>query len=175
MRSTGEVMGLGDCFGEAYAKGELATGLQMPKSGRVFLSVKETDKKHCCEIATQLIKHGFEIISTHGTATILEENNIACQHVNKVTEGRPHIVDMIKNDEIAFIINTTEGKQAIADSFTIRRSAVQHGVPYTTTIAGGKATCLALQYDNTQQVRSLQKLYTSFNQNQANSKTVSTE
>lgn len=159
MRSTGEVMGIGQTFGEAFAKGLLSGNQPFPESGRVFVSVRDADKPWIGEIAKQLLDLGFTLIATRGTAETLTKANIACEHVNKVTEGRPHIVDMIKNDEIAFVINTTEGSQAIADSFTIRRSAIQHKVPCTTTLAGAKATCLALQERHHSGVYCIQTLH----------------
>src|SRR5690606_22677029 len=137
MKSTGEVMGVGDSFALAFAKAFLGAGKQIKRRGKAFLSVREVDKRHIPEIAKLLIDLGFEIVATHGTAKVIESQNMPCQHINKVTEGRPHIVDMIKNNEIDFIINTTQGEQAIKDSYTIRRSALQQKVPYTTTVAGG--------------------------------------
>jgi carbamoyl-phosphate synthase large subunit len=159
MRSTGEVMGVGDSFGAAFAKALLGAGQSIPLKGRAFLSVREADRPHITDIAKDLNALGFSIVATRGTATTLADANIPCTPVNKVTEGRPHIVDMIKNDQIDFILNTTEGGQAITDSFTIRRSAVQHKVAYTTTIAGGRATCLALREGAHDQVNSLQVLH----------------
>lgn len=159
MRSTGEVMGVGQSFGEAYAKALLGVGQPIPNNGTVFISVRDADKRLAVDIANSLQKFGFEIVATRGTAKALQQAGIVCKAVNKVTEGRPHIVDMIKNDQIDFIINSTEGEQAIADSFAIRRSAVQHKVPYTTTLAGGKASCLALQFDARKQINSVQKLH----------------
>ena len=145
MKSTGEVMGVGRSFGEAFAKAQLGAGVNLPTSGKVFVSVRERDHSTVLEVGRMLNELGFEVVSTRGTAAKLNENGIECSIVNKVYEGRPHIVDMIKNDEISLIINTTEGKQAISDSFTIRAAALQHKVSYTTTIAGAKATCMALK------------------------------
>jgi carbamoyl-phosphate synthase large subunit len=159
MKSTGEVMGVGNSFGAAFAKALLGAGQDVPQQGRVFVSVREADKPHVAEIAKDLLTLGFSVVATQGTARSLQQAGVACQPVNKVNEGRPHIVDMIKNDEIDFIINTTEGEQAIADSFTIRRSAVQHKVPYTTTLAGGKAVCLALRHEARAKVAKLQDLH----------------
>ncbi|MFT3742103.1 MAG: carbamoyl-phosphate synthase large subunit [Gammaproteobacteria bacterium] len=152
MRSTGEVMGVGASFGEAFAKALLGAGQIIPKQGCAFLSVRETDKAEVADLAKDLIQLGFTLVATRGTAAALHQAGVECTVVNKVTEGRPHIVDRIKNDEIDFIVNTTEGAQAIADSFTIRRSAVQHKVAYTTTLAGGKAICLAMRHEATQDV-----------------------
>lgn len=158
MRSTGEVMGIAETFGEAFAKGQLSTGQKMPSEGCAFLSVRDVDKIKVVKVAKKLIEQGFKIVATCGTARVLQNANIECQVINKVTEGRPHILDMIKNDEIQFIINTTEGEQATADSYAIRRSAIQHKVCYTTTLAGGEAACLALQYPMMGEVNSLQDL-----------------
>lgn len=158
MRSTGEVMGIGKTFGEAFAKGQLSGGRLIPKKGKVFISVRDSDKRKIATVAKKFHELGFAIVATKGTARALEEANIPFQIVNKVKEGRPHIVDMIKNDEIGFIINTTEGKQAFSDSYEIRRSAVQHRVCYSTTLAGGQAACLASQYDGHASVNSLQEL-----------------
>jgi carbamoyl-phosphate synthase large subunit len=159
MRSTGEVMGIATTFGEAFAKGQLSGGRDLPKEGRAFVSVRNADKARVVDIAKRLSESGFDIVTTEGTLAVLEEAGIACSRVNKVTEGRPHIVDMIKNDEIQFIINTTEGEQATADSFSIRRSAVQHKVCYATTIAGGDAVVEAMAHDAHGDVRSLQDLH----------------
>lgn len=160
MKSTGEVMGVGECFGEAFAKALLGTGQRIPRQGRVFISVREADKLPAVELARSLHDLGFSIVATHGTAAVLLEHGVPCNAVNKVMEGRPHIVDSIKNDEIVLIINTTQGEQAIADSFTIRRSAVQHKVAYTTTLTGGKAICLALNHEAMGRVMRLQDLHT---------------
>ncbi len=159
MRSTGEVMGIAQTFGEAFAKGQLSGGQPMPSGGKAFVSVRDADKEAAIAVAKSLSEQGFEIVSTRGTARVLEAAGVTCQTVNKVLEGRPHIVDMIKNGEISFIVNTTEGEQAIADSYTIRRSAVQHKICYTTTLAGGEAACLALKYQHSGEVNSLQDLH----------------
>jgi len=128
-------------------------------SGRVFVSVRERDQESAIEVARMLTELKFEVVSTRGTAAKLSENGIACTAVNKVYEGRPHIVDMIKNDEISLIINTTEGKQAIEDSYTIRAAALRHKVSYTTTIAGASATCMALKSQSDNEVNRLQDLH----------------
>lgn len=159
MRSTGEVMGIADNFGRAFAKGQLGGGDVMPTEGCAFVSVRDADKKRILHVARSLRDHGFAIVSTRATAGVLEQAGIECQVVNKVTEGRPHIVDMIKNDEISFIINTTEGEQAIKDSYTIRRSAIQHKVCYTTTLAGAEAAILALLTESSNEVHRLQDLH----------------
>ena len=159
MRSTGEVMGVGDSFGEASYRAHAGAGTALPEIGRAFLSVRDADKPHLLPIAQQLLARGFSLVATSGTADFLQQHQLACTQVNKVIEGRPHIVDMIINDEIQFIVNTTEGRQAIADSYSIRREALQHRVNYSTTLAGASATLKALDYDGTEQVRCLQALH----------------
>ena len=118
----------------------------LPRTGKVFISVRDVDKTRVVDVARELMRWALHPVATRGTAAVLEQAGLTVRRVNKVTEGRPHIVDMIKNDEIGFIINTTEGKQAIADSSAIRRAALQHRVFYTTTLAGAKAICMALSY-----------------------------
>ncbi|MCC5858145.1 MAG: carbamoyl-phosphate synthase large subunit [Ectothiorhodospiraceae bacterium] len=159
MKSTGEVMGIGLNFGEAYAKSQLGAGVNLPRSGRVFISVRDADKPAVPAVARGLVEQGFELVATRGTAKVLQEAGIPCTAVNKVREGRPHIVDAIKNDEIQLIINTTEGRQAIADSYSIRREALHHKVSYTTTIAGARSTVLALEHLDVNDVTSLQILH----------------
>lgn len=159
MKSTGEAMGIGKTFSEAYAKGQLAVNNRIPTQGRAFLSVKDSDKIRVAEVARLLIKRGFELVATRGTARVLEQAGIHCHIVNKVAEGRPHIVDMIKNDEINFIINTVEGERSYGDSFAIRRNAMQHKVYYSTTLAGGKAACLAIGHDGDIDIIRLQDLH----------------
>jgi carbamoyl-phosphate synthase large subunit len=144
MKSTGEVMGVGASFGEAFAKSQLAAGGPLPPSGRAFISVRDGDKRAIVPVARQLADAGFELVATGGTNETLHAASIACERINKVTEGRPHIVDQIKNDEIDLIINTTEGKQSISDSFSIRREALNHKVTYFTTVAGAEAVAYAL-------------------------------
>ncbi len=159
MKSTGEVMGVGETFGEAYAKAQEGAGSRLPAKGRAMLSVRDADKRRLLRVAQDLVELGFVLYGTHGTAAALRASGIDCQGVNKVKEGRPHIVDMIKNREISFIINTTEGAVAIADSAEIRRAALQQKVSYTTTISGAEATCLALKQLDTRSVNRLQDLY----------------
>ena len=144
MKSTGEVMGVGASFGEAFAKAQLAAGGPLPLSGRAFISVRDGDKKAIVPVARKLVDAGFELVATGGTTQTIHAASIACERINKVTEGRPHIVDQIKNDEIDLIINTTEGKQSISDSFSIRREALNHKVTYYTTVAGAQAVAYAL-------------------------------
>jgi carbamoyl-phosphate synthase large subunit len=159
MKSTGEVMGVGTTFAEAYGKAELGASDEIPSSGTAFVSVRERDKAQIPELAKQLSDLGFKLVATKGTAKIIEQAGVPVTLVNKVQEGRPHIVDMIKSDKINLIINTTEGRQAISDSSAIRSSAEQHRVYYTTTIAGGGAVCQALSYQGGTAVRRIQTLH----------------
>ncbi len=145
MKSTGEVMGIDKTFAKAFAKSQIAAGVKLPTEGLAFLSVKDSDKKHLVQIAKDLTETGFEIIATSGTAKFLNENNIKARVVNKVTEGKPHVVDMIASKEISLIINTTEGAQATKDSFSIRRTALIKNTTYSTTISGAKALISAIK------------------------------
>ena len=159
MKSTGEAMGVGRSFAAAFAKAQQAVGMVLPRSGKAFISVRNADKYLAVELARELVALGFELVATRGTAQAFSEAGIPCAPVNKVREGQPHIVDMIKNDEISLIINTTEGKRAISDSYTIRGSALQHKVAYTTTMAGASAIVLALNEEDTCSVNRLQDLH----------------
>ena len=159
MKSTGEVMGVGATFGEAFAKAQQGAGMTLPVGGTAFISVRERDKVQAIELARALAQAGFNLLATRGTARALQDAGIACQAVNKVLEGQPHIVDIIKNGGVDFIINTTEGELAIADSFTIRRSALQHKIAYTTTMAGATAAVMALSAPREERVRRLQQLH----------------
>ena len=159
MKSTGEVMGVGATFAEAFGKASLGAGEKMPEKGTAFISVREVDKPAAIEVARMLIERGFNLVATRGTAKVIADAGLDVKVVNKVLEGRPHIVDMIKNDEVALIVNTTEGKQAIRDSFAIRRSALQHRVFYTTTITAAHAVCQALGISGEPTVRRLQDLH----------------
>jgi len=159
MKSTGEVMGVGDTFGEAFAKAQLGAGDVIPTSGKAFVSVRDFDKKDVIQVGKDLAELGFELVATRGTAKVLAEVGLTVETVNKVAEGRPHIVDMIKNDEISMVINTTEGRQATTDSASIRRGAENHGVYYTTTLAAAEAICMALRFGPEKTVRSLQELH----------------
>ncbi|MCP4042761.1 MAG: carbamoyl-phosphate synthase large subunit [Gammaproteobacteria bacterium] len=159
MKSTGEVMGVGRSFGEAFGKATLAAGENLPRTGCAFISVREIDRDDAVKVGRDLFDLGFEIVATHGTAKALEADGVPVLHVNKVKEGRPHVVDMIKNDEVDLIVNTTEGKQAIADSYTIRRTALKRKVAYTTTIAAAKAVVLALREPARLEVNRLQQLH----------------
>ena len=145
MKSTGEVMGRGDCFGEAFGKAMKGAGEIIPNKGRVFVSVKDNDKKYLPDLCSKLEKFGFQIFATKGTAKALEDTDVKVKIINKVLEGRPHIVDAILNKEIDMIINTTEGRQSIKDSFSIRRSALEHSIFLTTTISGGFAIVESLE------------------------------
>ena len=144
MKSTGEVMGLDTSFAAAFAKSQIAAGTELPSEGKVFISVKDRDKPAAVELARGLLQLGFTIVATSGTAAHLRTQNITVLQVNKVLEGRPHIVDEITNGAIALIFNTTEGAQAIADSFTLRRTALTHRVPYYTTISGARSAMQAI-------------------------------
>ncbi|MFA5494049.1 MAG: carbamoyl-phosphate synthase large subunit [Porticoccaceae bacterium] len=159
MKSTGEVMGVGDTFAEAYAKAQLGASDELPLKGTAFISVREQDKPGVAEVGRQLHQRGFSLVATRGTAEILRGAGLEVEVVNKVKEGRPHIVDMIKNGKVQLILNTTEGRQAIADSSTIRSTAESNGVYYTTTLAGGNAVCQALAHGKEFKVRKLQELH----------------
>ncbi|MEN1728612.1 MAG: carbamoyl-phosphate synthase large subunit, partial [Pseudomonadota bacterium] len=159
MRSTGEAMGVGLSFGAAVARAQQGVGIRAAATGTVFISVRDADKERLVPVAEELAQRGFKLIATEGTWKHLVEHGLECTYVNKVAQGRPHIVDLIKNDEIDYIVNTTEGRQAIGDSFSIRRTALQHKVNYSTTIAGAKATLRALDHWNERGVRSLAELY----------------
>ncbi len=159
MKSTGEVMGVGKTFGEAFSKAQRSAGEMFPDSGKAFISVKENDKDEAVEVAIQLSSMGYTLCATDGTCKVIVEAGLECQRVNKVREGQPHIVDMLKNEEIDLIVNTTEGKKAIADSFSIRRTALQQNVFYTTTMAGAKATIAALKQRDEVEVNCLQNLH----------------
>ncbi|HEY6872726.1 MAG TPA: carbamoyl-phosphate synthase large subunit [Geobacteraceae bacterium] len=139
MKSTGEVMGIDVDFARAYAKAQLGAGVKLPMSGKVFISVRDADKKHVVSTAQKLYDNGFELVATRGTAAFLQEKGIAVGMINKVLEGRPHIVDAIKNNEICMVINTTQGAQAVADSFSIRRNALVNNIAYYTTTSGARA------------------------------------
>ncbi|OLU35548.1 carbamoyl phosphate synthase large subunit [Pseudomonas sp. PA15(2017)] len=159
MKSTGEVMGVGDSFGEAFAKAQMGASEILPNAGVAFISVREDDKPEAIQVARDLVALGFEVVATAGTAKVIEAAGLPVRRVNKVTEGRPHVVDMIKNDEVTLIINTTEGRQSIADSYSIRRNALQHKIYCTTTIAAGQAVCEALKFGPEKTVRRLQDLH----------------
>ncbi|WP_097458944.1 carbamoyl-phosphate synthase large subunit [Mangrovitalea sediminis] len=159
MKSTGEVMGIGDSFDEAFAKAALAAGERLPEKGTAFISVREMDKDRAAQLAKDLRDAGFSIVATPGTAKVIADAGVEVQIVKKVREGRPHVVDAIKNKQIQLIVNTTEGRKAIADSAQIRQSALQHKVTYTTTLAGGEAFCRAIKFGPERKVRRLQDLH----------------
>ncbi len=159
MKSTGEVMGVGRSFGEAYAKAQLASGVVLPRQGAALLSVRDRDKDGAVELARILETRGFDLVATHGTAKYLAAAGVSCRRANKVREGRPHIVDMIKNGEIDLIVNTTEGKQAIHESHSIRAEAVRKGVTYYTTLGAAIATCTAIEHLDDSDVNRLQDLH----------------
>ena len=159
MKSTGEVMGTGGSFAEAFIKSQLGASMVLPKSGKAFISVKKEDHLNVVDIAESLSKLGFSLVATKGTAQVLSESGLKVHAVNKVAEGRPHIVDMIKNDEIDFIVNITEDKRAIEDSYEIRRNALQNKITYYTTLAGAKAACIGMNYVDELHVNSLQDLH----------------
>lgn len=160
MRSTGEVMGVGETFAEAFFKAQLGAGERIPRTGKVFLSVDNNDKPRLLDVAKRLQEQGYGLCATLGTAKFLRENGVAAQIVNKVREGRPHIVDAIKNGEIAMVINTVNGEpEVIADSHSIRRTALQQRVPVYTTIAGADAISYAVEHINEFEVYSVQELH----------------
>jgi len=159
MKSTGEVMGVGASFAEAFIKSQMGASMILPTKGMAFISVRKEDHEKIVDVAQSLNELGFSLVATKGTAKILIQNNLDVQYVNKVAEGRPHIVDMIKNDEIDFIVNITEDKQAIIDSYEIRRNALQNKITYYTTLAGAKAACVGMSYTDEISVSSLQNLH----------------
>jgi carbamoyl-phosphate synthase large subunit len=147
MKSTGEVMGVGETFGEAFVKSQLAAGVRLPRSGNAFISVRDGDKLAAVEVARDLLGLGFTLIATRGTAAVLTAHGVKAMLINKVAEGRPHILDMIKNGEVSLIINTVEEKRsAISDSRSIRTTAVQQRLTYYTTMAGARAACAGLKH-----------------------------
>ncbi|MBN8768686.1 MAG: carbamoyl-phosphate synthase large subunit [Stenotrophomonas sp.] len=163
MRSTGEVMGVGRSFSAAFARAQEAGGIKTPPPGKAFISVRDADKPRVLPAVQGLVERGYSVVATRGTAAWLQQQGIACEVVNKVVEGRPHIVDSIKNGEIVYIVNTTEGRAAINDSFSIRREALQQRVTYSTTVAGAKALVQSLEFRGTGPVWSLQELHKELN------------
>jgi carbamoyl-phosphate synthase large subunit len=153
MLSTGEVMGISEDVGMAYAKSQIASGTLLPQSGTVFISVRDGDKQRAVDIARSLHEMGFKILATRGTCIKLIENNIPSEFVRKVAEGRPNVVDLIINGQIDLIINTTIGEQTIKDSFSIRRTALDRQVPYFTTIRGAGAAVMAIAAAARQEVK----------------------
>ena len=144
MRSTGEVMGIDSDFARAFMKSWIASGGRVPTSGTAFLSVREADKPAAIEIARRLHNLGFDLLATHGTAAVLRAAGLTVRGINKVAEGRPHCVDALDNREIALVINTTEGAQAIQDSVSLRRAALMNGIAYQTTLRGARAALEAI-------------------------------
>ena len=163
MKSTGEVMGVGATFAEAYAKAQLGAGDLIETTGTAFISVRDRDKPSVVEVARRLDLLGYSLVATHGTARVISEAGLKVTRVNKVVEGRPHIVDMLKNDEVQVVFNTTEGTQAIADSSMIRRTALRHNVYCTTTIAGAFAVCEAVEFGQNFSVYTIQQLHSELN------------
>ena len=164
MKSTGEVMGVGLTFGEAFSKASLGAGERLPTGGRAFLSVKDSDKPGVVKVAKDLIDLGFHLVATTGTLRVLEAANVECSLIQKVNEGRPDVSDMLKNEQIDLIINTTEGRQSIAHSAIIRRLALLNKVCYTTTLTGGEAFCIAIREGIGERVTSLQDLHQNLSQ-----------
>ena len=159
MKSTGEVMGIGRTFAEAFAKSLTGAGMDIPREGTVFISVRDGDKPQSVEMARKLIEHGMRVVATRGTANYLREQGVECTPVNKVKEGRPHCVDMIVNGEIQFVVNTTEGRKAIEESHSIRSAAVTQKVAYFTTLAAARAAAMALEYRDQVTVNRVQDLH----------------
>ena len=159
MKSTGEVMGSGKTFAEAFIKSQLGAGTTLPYKGKAFLSVRKEDHESIIEIAQALAKLGFDLVATDGTARSIQNHGMIVDRINKVAQGRPHIVDMIKNKEIDFIVNITEDKKAIADSYTIRRNALMNKITYYTTLSGAKAACVGMSYVDELEVNSIQSLH----------------
>ncbi|MBO6875759.1 MAG: carbamoyl phosphate synthase large subunit, partial [Marinobacter sp.] len=158
MKSTGEVMGLGDSFDEAFAKAELAAGEVLPRAGKVFVSVRDEDKANIVRLANQFLHFGFGLVATSGTATYLSEHGVAVERVSKIEEGRPHVLDIIKNREIQLIVNTTDGRATIAASAELRRLALRMKIPMATTLAGAEAYARAIGFGDLIEVRGLQSL-----------------
>jgi carbamoyl-phosphate synthase large subunit len=160
MKSTGEVMGVGETFGEAFVKSQLAAGVRLPEKGKVFVSVRNSDKPRAVEMSRVLHGLGFQIVATRGTAAALAEAGVPATAVNKVAEGRPHIVDMLVNDEIAMVVNTVEEKRsAIHDSYAIRRAALNDEIPTFTTLAGFRAAAIGMQGMRALEASSIQELH----------------
>jgi carbamoyl-phosphate synthase large subunit len=160
MKSTGEVMGVGQTFGEAFIKSQIAAGVKLPRGGRAFISVRDGDKLNAVTVARDLAQLGFTLVATRGTAQVIAAHGLQAVGVNKVAEGRPHIVDMIKNGDISFIVNTVEDtRTAISDSRSIRTTALARRVTYYTTIAGAQAACTGMKALATLEPYRLQDLH----------------
>ena len=145
MKSTGEVMGVDEEFGTAFIKSQLAAGQRLPKEGAILISVNDRDKKSIIGIAKQMALLGFKLLGTHGTARYLKENGVESETVLKLGEGRPNILDLIKNSSINLVINTPSGRESAQDQITIRRSAIQYGIPYITTVPGAAAAVRGIE------------------------------
>jgi carbamoyl-phosphate synthase large subunit len=164
MKSTGEVMGVGETFAEAFVKSQLGASVKLPKSGKVFISVREADKAGTVEVARSLKELGFTILATRGTAATIAAAGVDVTVVNKVQEGRPHIVDMIKNGDVSLIVNTVDSKPSVMkDSYSIRNAALQGRVTYYTTLSGARAACLGMHHLAELQVYDVQSLHRRFN------------
>jgi len=162
MKSTGEVMGVGQSFAEAFVKSQLAAGVRLPKGGKAFLSVRNADKPRAIEVGRALAELGFSLVATRGTAAALEAAGLKVQPVNKVQEGRPHIVDMLKNREITLIVNTVEeDRRSIQDSWSIRNTALQAKITYYTTISGARAACIGMRHLEEMRAYDIQSLHAS--------------
>ena len=159
MKSTGEVMGVGETFGEAFLKSQYGASVKLPREGNVFVSVRNPEHPQVAEIAAHLHELGFKLFATRGTANVIDAASVPVTRVNKVAEGRPHIVDMIKNREIQLIINVVEDKRAMKDSFAIRAAALAQNIPYFTTLAGAKAACMGMKERREITVYTLQDLH----------------
>jgi len=160
MKSTGEVMGVGRTFAEAFVKSQLGAGVRLPTSGKAFISVKHADRPKAIEVARELVELGFSVVATRGTASAIAAAGLPVSAVNKVNEGRPHVVDMIKNNEISLVINTVEEKrQAVTDSRSIRTSALAAKVTVYTTIEGARAACMGMRHLSGLEAYSLQDLH----------------
>jgi carbamoyl-phosphate synthase large subunit len=161
MKSTGEVMGVGATFAEAFVKSQLAASVKLPSSGKAFISVRDADKAGAVEVARSLNALGFTVLATRGTGSVIQAAGVPVTMVNKVAEGRPHIVDMIKNAEVSFIVNTVDSKPwAMRDSYSIRHAALQGRVTYYTTIAGARAACIGMRHLAELDVYDVQTLHT---------------
>ena len=159
MRSTGEVMGIAPSFVEAFEKAEIAAGVSIPLKGSAFLSVRNTDKTYLEELAKSLTNSGFKLVATRGTARDLEDMGFKVKKINKVLEGRPHIVDLMKNKEINLVVNTTEGRESITDSASIRRTALDQKICSSTTIEGARAICKVIENQVDWRVKKLQDIH----------------
>jgi len=162
MKSTGEVMGIDSDFGLSFQKAQLGAGVRLPVEGTVFVSVNDQDKEGVVDIARRLTEAGFQLVATKGTQKFLVGQSIQAKRILKIREGRPHILDQIKNNAIALMINTPAGEKTVSDDHRIRQGAVQYGVPYTTTLAGARAFVSgieALKKDPTVRIRSLQEFH----------------